>query len=246
MKREVEQPKVRIDNSNVGGRVFTHPAYAVIGASRISGTRDLFGSNINHHGFVRIKIMAASLRRDDKLAHDWIHGGDTIIEVDMSEAQWVSFISRMNMSADTPVTINCAHTEGFDFMPYLPPQESAEDRLGTLVDDKVKSNIRHVNKMKDEVLKLIEGMPVRKREEVTRAVEMMAQHLLSNHEYAGKRLTEWKEGLVKDAKIEINAVVAGTLQMLGIDSLQQLSNAGAEAQQRVAERLPSIEHKGEE
>lgn len=243
MKRETEQPKIEIIHGNIGGRNFTHPSYGMIHASRIQGTRSLFGSNINQHGFVRVTIEQGEMRRDDQLAHDWYSGHGRLIEIDMSEAQWVAFISRMNMGGGTPCTIESHNGQ---WMPLLPDADDAAERLGGIVDDKIKSNVRTVNKMKSEVLGLLEGLPAGKKAKIASAIEHMAQHLVANHEYAGKVLLDRKEELVTEAKIEINAAIQGALQLLGLDSIQQLAAAGEEARTRVASRLPSLEHdKGE-
>jgi hypothetical protein len=60
----------------------------MIGASRTSisnpGTT-LFDSDIMHQHTVRVRISAASRKRD--LDHDWIHSQKEYIEVELSEAQ---------------------------------------------------------------------------------------------------------------------------------------------------------------
>jgi hypothetical protein len=99
-RREITEPR-----PNEYGDM-THPSWAMIGASRVShsaGGSALFDSDIRHQHTVTVSISTASRRRD--LNRDWLHAEREFVEVEMSEAQWASFVSSMNAGSGVPCTI---------------------------------------------------------------------------------------------------------------------------------------------
>lgn len=77
-----------------------HPAYAMIGAARVTtmtagGGARLFGSDFRHQAYVTVTIRTASLSRTAQA--EYIHGETELIEVALSEAQWATFVSSMNV-----------------------------------------------------------------------------------------------------------------------------------------------------
>src|SRR5690606_8026331 len=113
----VEAPTVT--PHSMGGTKHEHPAFATIGASRISGHANLFGSNVGHNGFVKITINEGTMYRDGY--SESIHGGGkSYAEVWLSEAQWVSFVSRMNVGSGTPCTLrHYGNRDGVVFCPQI-------------------------------------------------------------------------------------------------------------------------------
>jgi hypothetical protein len=99
------KPKVveRNDPGRKGAKEYFHPAYGQIVAHRVTGRRELYASEFNHSGFIRITVRRSTRTRD--LATNWYHGGQELIELDMSYAQWLEFITTMNMGTGTPCTL---------------------------------------------------------------------------------------------------------------------------------------------
>jgi hypothetical protein len=79
-----------------------HPAYAQISAARVSGTAYLYGSDFVHHHYVTLKIARSERLR---ALHDWYHAREDYIEVALSEAQWATFVSSLNVGEGAPCTL---------------------------------------------------------------------------------------------------------------------------------------------
>lgn len=220
-KRRIEQPaKVRTDMHDED--TYTHPAFGTLTACRVSGQINLFGSNIPHNGFMRVELSTASLTTGP-LMHDHVHGGHEIIaRVDMSEAQWVAFISRTNVGGGVPCTIDMRQVGPLERMPELPDFDGPAQKLAGLIDSKLLKNQAHVKKHAKATRELLDGLPVRKREAIEYQLGLLEQHLMENHEYAGERLINAKEQLVLEAKMEMEATVSAILTRLGLDNIQQL------------------------
>lgn len=223
---------------------FEHPAFATISASRVSGQANLFGSNVGHAGFVKISIHPARMHRDGY--SERIHGGvESIAEVWLSEAQWVGFVSRMNMGSGTPCTLRqYGLGEGKVWCPQIADPELASERMDARVAELEERNLQRVDEQHNEIRALCEGLPVKKRDAILRAAGLMSQHLKANHQFAGKTLREFKETLVTESKVELDAMITSAVQRLGLESVQQLGavlSADPGALTRMLTRDPSGE-----
>lgn len=203
------------------GRHLTHPAFGFIEASRISGRVDnLFGSQVDHLGFVRLSIHGAR-QYDDGYHQREMPDAKCLAEVWMTESQWVGLVSRMNTQG-VPCTLRFRPT-GIESVPELPPQaigrervaahaDAMADRLDTQVAESVKSLAAYASKLGK-----------RDAEAYLRALDVFASNLRANAVYARKVLADDGEKMVHEAKVEVEAFVAGVTTRLGIQSLRQLA-----------------------
>lgn len=111
MRLEEQEPEVVevTTGAHRGSKLLRHPAYGQIGASRTyGGGRALYGSDFRHNSSVTIRISESEVTRD--LSRDWPHATREIVEVTLSEAQWATFVSSLNMGEGTQCTL--AHVMG--------------------------------------------------------------------------------------------------------------------------------------
>ena len=194
----VEQP-----DPHGHGTQFTHPSFAQIGASRISGSRVLYGSDFEHHSFVRIRIAKSQLHRD--LSHDWHHDRETMIEVDVSEAQWATFVSAMNVGGGVPCTLAFVRGEGP--MPDL-PLPSRTDQFKGEVEETIQDSI-------DKIKAVMAKVPAARQRELALAV----QELEANLPFVAKSFGEHVEKTVEKAKVEIHGYMGQVIQRAGLEHL---------------------------
>lgn len=197
-----------------------HPSFATIGASRVQGgSPTLFASRVDHHGHVRVSIQPAKLYED---GYSETVMGDTrpLIEVMMSEAQWVAFISRMNIGTGTPCTLLYAATGPTEAVPQLPEPEKHIDRMGRFVDSMSDEHRELVAKNIDRLKSIAESLPKGKQKEVEGIIEALTKTLNSNLAFSKKMLTEHTEKAIVQAKTEIDAFTKGVVTQLGLNSLQ--------------------------
>lgn len=217
-----QQPKLLHDDPQHDWQTYTHPAYGAISAHRIQGQAHLFASHIKHNGFVQIELSAATLNCHGTLG-ETVHGGhERVAVVWMSEAQWVAFISRMNCGAGTPCTFHYRQHGPLKEVPELPDPTDPAGRLQHIVDDVLRRDVSRIENQAKKIHALLDSLPARKRNEIASLVDSMKQHLIANHKFQAEKLTEHKEELVVEAKVELDAMVNALLTKLGVDSLQQL------------------------
>lgn len=199
-------PPTLIDHDGSHGIEETHPAWAMISASRVqSGGAVLFDSDIRHHHTVIVRVGTASRRRD--LNRDWMHRDQEFLEVEMSEAQWASFVSSMNTGSGVPCTIRRREDDwnvpGLFYEPRL--QESMRETR----------NAAH--EAFDNVRQAFEAYEEKKNAANLRNLKYAIQNAPANVEFAGKSLAEHAENVVQKARVDIEAMVVSKAAQLGLE-----------------------------
>ena len=198
------------------GGVERHPAFAVLGASRVSygpGGATLFDSDIQHMDTIRIQLRTATRRRS--LHHDQISGDTLLFEVEMSQAQWAAFVSTPNVGDGVPVTLRWRDGEGE--VPGLLPDprlarsmeethRAAEEAFGH-----IKDAVARVEKVLDDK----EGMKALR--EAICDLHFAVQNATPNVDFAGKVLVQQAEDVVTKACADVEAFVAAKVRQLGVD-----------------------------
>ncbi len=202
---------------------FNHPAFGQIRASRVQGTTALYGSDFLHHAFVTIAISRSELNRD--LSHDWHFGAEELIEVNLSEAQWASFVSTLNSGSGTPCTID--HIDGV-LMPGIPLRRNID-----VVEQELNDTLKAARKavadtfaaMDSDIGQSLSGT---KRAKLLEHVQKL-QRLIDDHlPFMAKSFAKHMETTVEKAKIEVNAYVQNAVVRAGLKALQGESVAPLE------------------
>jgi hypothetical protein len=186
----------------------THPAWGMIGAFRTQSTPGsvLYDSDIRHMNTVHIRLATGQRKRD--LHRDW-HGIDReFVEVELSEAQWASFVSSMGSGNGVPCTIR--RREGDLLVPGMP----FESRLAESM-----SEVR--NAAEDaaaEVAAAFKTYSEHKTARNLRHLQAMIENMPANVEFAAKSLTEHAENVVQKSKADIEAAVVAHAKTLGVEA----------------------------
>lgn len=197
-----------------------HESWGLIGAHRGTymslrgGERGaaLFDSDIRHQQTVSITIKRAIRTRD--LHHDWIGGREELIEVELSEAQWASFVSAMNTGEGVPCTLRRVAGEQMPSVPYQP--RMAETMAEThQAAEKAFQGIKADLAAVQEALDSKAG--VKALRERLWTLTCTVNNAAPNVDFAGKQLVEQAEGVVGKARADIEAMVVTHARALGID-----------------------------
>ena len=191
--------------------VTTHPAFAQIAASRVSGHAHLYDSDFSHQHYINVTIRRSQLHRT--LSRDWAFGTEDLITVAMSEAQWATFVSSMNMGSGTPCTLQ---REGGKSIPSLPPAESVDHQF----KHEVRATLLHIS---EELKKCVSGIdgPLGKgsAKELRAQIEHLSFALVDSTSFVSTRFDEHVEETVEKAKVEINAYVGNAVARAGLEAL---------------------------
>lgn len=185
----------------------THPAFGNIRGARVSSNPGavLYDSDIRHQHSVVLTISRATRQR--ALNHDWHHPTGELIEVEMSEAQWASFLSSMNTQG-VPCTIRRTENDwqvpGLAYAPRM-AESLAETRAAA---DRAWSEIRAS----------LDAYVEHKTAGNLRGLQAAVNNATANVAFAGKRLAEHSENVVQRARADIEAMVTTRAAQLGIDA----------------------------
>lgn len=187
----------------------THPAMGMIGASRGQHSPPgavLYDSDIRHGTTITVSIGTGSRRRD--LNRDWLRKEKEFVEVEMSEAQWASFVSSMNTGNGVPCTIRRREDE------YLVPGLPPEARLKESIDEVRGAAQEAFGKVREA----LDAYTEKKTAANLRHLTAMIKNAPANIAFAGDSLTEHAENVVQKARADIEAMVTARAQQLGIDA----------------------------
>jgi hypothetical protein len=208
-----EAPKVAVEDGP--GREqskITHPAFAQIRASRVSGGALLYGSDFQHQHFITVQICRSELHRE--LSRDWHHARDELIDVSMSEAQWATFISTLNSGGGTPCTLTHIACKG---VPQIPHNAKRRDQFNA----ELRETLGLVESSLTELRDKINALPVseKKRKELLSSVECAERNLAPNLTFVANQFGEHMETVTEHAKVEIEAYVSGVVQRAGLQAI---------------------------
>lgn len=201
MSRTKEAPTETRDGETV---VRKHPAFGMIGANRTTGgASTLFGSPLKHNNTIRITIMQAEERLD--LHREWHYANKIVAEVELSEAQWATFVSAMNVGHGVPCTIMYMRS-GKEL--EVPPQILDESFVEKRERDIKLAVARDMDKLQEAYRQL---QALAKAKTITKSalepiLSLMLQavgHAPSNYAFATSMVSEHVEQAVVAAKAEV-------------------------------------------
>jgi len=210
--RATEKVSITKDTGPIGGERHTHPAFAQIGASRVSGHAHLYDSDFNHQHYITIRICGSEMGRG--LSNDWHFARKEYIEVSLSEAQWATFVSSMNVGSGVPCTLQ--HLNG-QSVPQLPAPENKADKFSEEMGDTLKEAVQMLRKLNADVSESVSGK--KKAEELSRSIERIIGSISGSAKFVAEQFDEHIERTVERAKVEVNAYVTSHVQRAGLEAL---------------------------
>lgn len=197
--RRTQEIEVTAEDEPLKGERHRHPAFAQIGASRVSGAAVLYGSDFQHQHFVRLRIAPSELKRS--ISNDWPHERlRPYIEVDMSEAQWATFVSSMNMGSGVQCTLR--YKDG-DEVPELPEPTRRHEQFAGEIKEKQRVALSRLHELSAALAD--SGLSAKKLKPLLDLVSSAAMNVGSNTEYVAKQFGEHMERVTESAKAEVNA-----------------------------------------
>ena len=212
--RQSQEPTVTKRDDPMGGERINHPCFGQIVGSRRQGSSVLYDSEFTHNNTIAISIYTSELTRS--LSNNWHYADKQLIEIEMSEAQWASFVSSLNIGSGVRCTLR-----RFDgaLIPELPEP----------ITDRKKFELEFGEDIQDafERLKSLETMieesklSGKAKEEITKKIASIRASFTSSMPFVAEQFAEHMENTVEKAKIEINAYATQTLVNTGIAALDK-------------------------
>lgn len=213
MARPIIEPiETEIDFPNKGTRL-THPAFGQISVSRLSGHSVLYGSDFRHHHSVRLTIRSSVLNR--QLSGDWPFQQKELIEVEMSEAQWATFVSSFGQGGGVQCTIR--HHNG-ETVPALPLRDEAKE-FSKEMSEQAKEALVAL----DKALAAVAGAKMSKRDaaDIIGPIKAAMREIGVNADFVKDSFDRHVEERIEKAKVEVNAYMTNAVQRAGLEALMK-------------------------
>jgi cysteinyl-tRNA synthetase len=209
--RETQKPKLVKGDGRLADTIETHPCYATIGVSRVSGRQILFGSDFEHQHYMIVRIRSAELVRG--VSNDHVHSNREYIEVALSESQWATFVSSPNMSG-VPCTL--IRKDG-KLIPELPELPDRRSQFTKELKDRLELSKQSMSELVDQIKDL--KVSDKQKKALLSTLHTAQMNLIGNVEFVEEQFREHVERNIEAAKQEINAYMASALQRAGLDAL---------------------------
>ncbi len=205
-RNEPQEPTVEvIKDDPINDTVERHPAYAQIGANRVSGGAYLYGSDFRHQHYIMLQIHDSVLHR--QLSGDRPHSGKRLIEVAMSEAQWATFVSSLNQGGGVQCTLEYTPEAGL-----VPPIAQPKDRKLQFSQEMTERFDMAVRALKVLAAQIDESpLSGKKKKELKDQLRVAKMNLAPNMDFVATQFDEHMERTVERAKAEVNAYAQHTL-----------------------------------
>lgn len=214
MARNIVEPKIEDAKQYASSNrtKVTHPAYAQIKASRVNGTANLYGSDFTHDGYVTIEISRSELYRD--LSTDWPHATNELIRVQLSEAQWATFVSCLNVGGGVQCTLD--HI-GLESVPQLPKPASRSDQFASEAKTALADSLQNLIELREKIAGL--GLSKTKANVLLDEVNASIGQLNNHIPFVAQRFEEHTEEVMEAAKTEIHGYMTNVIQRAGIRAI---------------------------
>ena len=217
-RNEPQEPAVEVVKDDpINDTVERHPAYAQIGAMRVSGGAYLYGSDFRHQHYITIQIHDSVLHR--QLSGDRAHSDKRLIEVALSEAQWATFVSSLNQGSGVQCTLG--YTPEAGLVPTIAQPKDRKLQFSKEMTERFDMAVRALKLLESQ----IDQSPLsgKKKAALKGQLHTARMNLAPNMEFVAERFDEHMERTVEKAKSEVNAYAQHTL-----GDLAQMALSGGE------------------
>lgn len=203
----------------------THPAFGVVGFSRVSGNPGkLFGSNLTTHGsYIMLRISQAKRRHD--LGRDLVMADrrERAIEVSLSAEQFAQLLTTMNVGDGVPCTITRRDGKR---VPDMPAGEKSEpERIQENFEENTKEFTAQLGVGIKEARESLRGKaPMRRKERdhIAEVLEWVLREVQSNMPFHLRQFQESTDRTVNQAKAEVDSFVTTVAFNAGMDKLREV------------------------
>lgn len=213
MSRQSEIDPITKGDPRDGSTRTSHPAFGQISASRVSGHNVLYGSDFVHHNYIAISISESELMRSH--SNEWYFAGRKLIEVSLSEAQWSSFISAMNVGSGTPCTLERVAGEAKPNIPLR--RQEAHFRAET--SDAITSAMESLRALRTKIADAANGLSKAKQANLLFEIDQAIHTVGDRLPFVATQFDEHMETTMEKAKVEMHGYVQGVISRAGIGAL---------------------------
>lgn len=196
-----QKPEVTVDDL-MDAEHIKHPSFGQISARRIQGGGDnhFYGSEFSHQHWIEVVISSSETIR--KVGRDFHSANAELVRVAMTEAQWATFLSSMNVGDGVPCTLRRMAGKGY---PEIERLETKEDFFKRSMAETVEDSVSKINELIDALNSDTVKLSKKTRSELVRLAEHARMEIRDNAPFVATQFGEHIETRVEEAKVSIAA-----------------------------------------
>jgi hypothetical protein len=201
-----------------------HPSFGMVGISHVTSNGSiLVGSEFKHHHFVQLTIKRANKRRD--LSREWWFAREELIQVHLSEAQFVELMGRPNMGDGVACTLSRIAGENVPSPPEPTTMKQQFRKDFATHTEECVSGLRSAMK---ELQDAIDSGNIGKSalRDIHKRLWMAAKSIDDGLPFVQESFEEAMEKTVNHAATEIEATVTQLAIRLGISQMREIAATG--------------------
>jgi hypothetical protein len=193
--------------------ISSHPAFVQIAASRVQGRVNLYDSDFSHNHHIVLRIDASKLYRSlNNDRHYPDH--NSMVELAMTESQWATFVSTLNMGSGVPATLQRFNGQT---IPGLPSPKSRAEQFGNDIKEDLADAISQLDALDASIEEA--GLSKTKASALKDKVRAARASITSSIPWVVQQFDEHAETTTQKAKQEIHGYMTGMIQRAGLDAL---------------------------
>ena len=193
-----------------------HPAGVTVQFSRVTGSKEFFGSSVKSHSWIQLRVFKATLQ--SSFGHDQARQGRQLLEVDLSPSQFAELLTTMNYGVGVFGTLNYfngQHIEKYE----APPSEMV--RTEGYIEQHLTEAFERHNENIARMKAVIENSKLNKKDKEQMLHELRVDaHLESNFKFYKERLRETASKLIVQAKAEVEAHITSSISNAGLEAIR--------------------------
>jgi len=196
-----------------------HDSYAMISFARTSSNQgtNLFGSSILHSNTIRMRVKRGEVNR--YLNSDWFHGGEELIEVEMSMAQFAEAITSLNMGEGVPVTLLSFNQQRSESCPHINKRLQIEQEFEKSVKE-LSARLEELTRATKNILNEKKPLSKANRDTILREIDALKMAVNSNIPFVQRSFNRQMDKTVSEAKGEVDGFVMNKIISTGIEGLE--------------------------
>lgn len=210
------KPELIEQDTFMGDNIYAHDAFGQISIFRSSGGKSaLYGSDIKHNTVVNIRIHTSKLHRG--LSRNWYGQDKLIADIEMSEAQWATFVSSFNIGSGVPCTLKFVNGDN-EYRPHI-ENLNVSELFNQEAKIKLDKSVETLKILKKKLTDGMSGLSQTKRNEAINHVDAAIRELASNFPFVMDQFEEYIKDSIESAKTEVHSYVNSTLRDMGLEKL---------------------------
>ena len=197
---------------------YSHESFGQIRFSRVSGTTNFYGSELQQDHYISMEIHASEV--DRSLSKEWYFAKKLLARVRLSSSQFAELITSLNNGSGVPCTIEFIDGKK---IAALPEQESRKEFVHRKFEDRMKMFADTIREQQTKAKELVKKKTLSKEDmhQLQMHLDWLTNEVSQNIPFFAKCFQETMDEVVIEAKAEVENAIQHKINVLGLNALHE-------------------------